>query len=491
MFQGTGSDVGKSLIVAGLARYFHHQGLRVAPFKPQNMSNNAHACTNGGEIGRAQALQARAAKIDATCDMNPILLKPEPDHYCQIIVQGKLWKRIRARDYAQYKPQLRDFVMEAFARLSRDYDLVLCEGAGSVAEVNLRQDDIANMGFAKAANVPVILVGDIDRGGVIAAIAGTRTVLTQGDAQQIKGFIINKFRGDATLFQEALQIITDHSGWHSLGVVPWFDAAGTLPAEDSLGLYKTIDFTAKTHLRIAVPHLPHIANFDDFDPLHSQENVTVRIIPQGDALPQDADLLILPGSKSTLSDLRAVKACGWHHDIYAHYRQKKPIIGLCGGYQMLGCMIADPQGIEGPVGEEAGLGLLRTHTILTQTKAVTKTSGADIASGIPLTGYEIHCGQTTGEDCANPWVRMASQQGTVREDGAISADGLVRGCYMHGIFASDSYRTHLLRGIKEGTYRDNAHEYALEDCLDQLAAHLGQAVDMARILAIAGPTDSS
>ena len=357
MFQGTGSDVGKSLIVAGLARAFTLRGLAVRPFKPQNMSNNAAVTADGGEIGRAQALQARAARTPPSVHMNPVLLKPQSEIGAQIVVQGRVYGSAKAAAYQHMKRDLLPYVLDSFAQLRREADVVLVEGAGSAAEVNLRSNDIANMGFAGAAKVPVVLIGDIDRGGVIASIVGTKAVLAPEDAALVCGFIVNKFRGDPALFSAGMERIAQATGWEALGLVPYFAAARALPAEDALALEQDRPLKPRARVRIAVPILPHIANFDDFDPLDAEPEVDLVRVRPGTALPGDADLIVLPGSKATIADLAALRAAGFDIDIAAHRRRGGMILGLCGGYQMLGRSIADPDGIEGPPATVEGLGL--------------------------------------------------------------------------------------------------------------------------------------
>src|SRR5580692_10748817 len=355
MIQGAGSDVGKSLIVAGLARAWTRRGLRVRPFKPQNMSNNAAVTVDGGEIGRAQALQALAAGVEPHTDMNPVLLKPETDVGAQVIVQGRRVATLRARDYAAMKPKLMPAVLESFARMNAEADLVLVEGAGSPAEINLRNNDIANMGFARRADVPVVLVGDIERGGVIAQMVGIRSVIDPEDAAMIEGFIINKFRGDPSLFDDGYRMIADRTGWRGFGVLPYFDRARELPAEDALGLGEA---RKPGRCKIAFLALSRIANFDDLDPLKLEPNVDLVMVRAGEAIPGDAALVILPGSKSTRGDLDFVRKQGWDIDLLAHVRRGGHVLGLCGGYQMLGRSVADPDGIEGSPGATTGLGLL-------------------------------------------------------------------------------------------------------------------------------------
>jgi adenosylcobyric acid synthase len=477
MFQGTGSNVGKSLIVAGLARAFADRGLKVAPFKPQNMSNNAGVTADGGEIGRAQMLQARAARIAPSVHMNPVLLKPETDTGAQVIVRGKRWATLNARDYGSRKSELLPAVIDSFSELAQAFDLVLVEGAGSPAEINLRQGDIANMGFAETADVPVALVGDIDRGGVIAALVGTHALLNSQERARIKAFIINRFRGDASLFDEGLAEIVTRTGWSPLGILPYFADAHRLPAEDVLGLADS-ERRPDAKIRIAVPRLPRIANFDDLDPLRAEPDVAVRVIEPGQAIPGDCDLILIPGSKATIADLQALREAGWHTDIAAHHRRGGRVLGLCGGYQMLGRTIADPQGIEGRRGEFSGLGLLAVDTVLAGDKAIRPISGRHTESGAVVSGYEIHLGRSEGPDCARPFMTIAG-----RPDGAMSADGLVAGTYAHGVFASDDFRRAFLQ--KLGARSVVSYEAGVEAALNGLAAHLSRHLDLDRILAIA------
>jgi len=393
MFQGTGSDVGKSLIVAGLARALTLRGLKVRPFKPQNMSNNAAVTADGGEIGRAQALQARAARAPPSVHMNPVLLKPQSEIGAQVVVQGRVFGSAKAAAYQKMKPDLLPFVLDSYARLRDEADIVLVEGAGSAAEINLRANDIANMGFARAADVPVVLIGDIDRGGVIASLVGTKTVIAPEDEALICGFIINKFRGDAALFAEGLARIAQLTGWQALGLVPFFADARLLPAEDALALDAHRPAKTNTRVRIAVPILPHIANFDDLDPLDAEPAVELMRVRPGMALPGDADLILLPGSKATVADLAALRAAGFDIDIAAHRRRGGRVLGLCGGYQMLGRRIADPDGIEGPPATVEGLGLLDVATTLSDDKRLEPASGTT-SDGVAFSGYEMHIGVT-------------------------------------------------------------------------------------------------
>lgn len=474
MIQGTGSNVGKSVLVAGLARAFTRRGIRVAPFKPQNMSNNAAVTENGGEIGRAQALQALAAGRATHTDMNPILLKPETDTGAQIIVQGQRAGTMKAGDYRKDKSKLLGAALESFDRLCSDADLVLIEGAGSPAETNLRKGDIANMGFARAAGVPVILVGDIHRGGVIAQIVGTQAVLDAGDLEMIRGFAVNRFKGDVSLFDEGRDEIAARTGWPCLGVVPWFHDAWKLPAEDMMDIRSHSGGACK----VVVPQLERMANFDDLDPLSAEPGVSVEIVPAGRPLPGDADLVLLPGSKSTIGDLAYFRAQGWGIDLYAHVRRGGHVLGLCGGYQMLGKTIADPDGVDGQPGTVEGLGLLDVETVMAGKKQVTLTSARALGGGEPVSGYEIHMGRTEGPDCARAWLEVEG-----RPEGAANASGRIRGSYLHGIFSSDAFRASYLSRL--GVTSDLTYEDGVEETLDALADHLEQNMDLDRLLALA------
>jgi adenosylcobyric acid synthase len=475
MFQGTGSDVGKSLIVAGLARAFADRGLAVRPFKPQNMSNNAAVTADGGEIGRAQALQARAARTPASVHMNPVLLKPQSETGAQVVVQGRVHGAAKAAAYQKMKPELMPFVLASFARLKAEADIVLVEGAGSASEVNLRQNDIANMGFARAAEVPVVLIGDIDRGGVIASLVGTKAVIDAGDAALIRGFLVNKFRGDPALFADAMTRIAAATGWEALGLVPFFPDARRLPAEDALALDQAPMRKPGAKLRIAVAILPHIANFDDLDPLEAEPAVDLVRVRPGTAIPGDADLVILPGSKATIADLIALRSAGFKIDIAAHRRRGGRVLGLCGGYQMLGRTVADPDGIEGPAATIAGLGLLDVETVLTGDKRLEPARGE--SGGVPFTGYEMHMGTTTGPDCARPFARLADGS----PEGAVSSDGRVIGTYVHGLFGDDRQRSAWLERLGAAP-SVIAHDALIEATLDRLAAHLAAHIDLDRLL---------
>ncbi len=485
MVQGAGSNVGKSLLVAGLCRVFARRGLTTRPFKPQNMSNNAAVTIEGGEIGRAQALQARASFAEPSIHMNPVLLKPETDTGAQVIVRGERLGSMKAREYGARKITLLPMVLESFNALKAEADLVIIEGAGSPAEINLRDGDIANMGFAEAADVPVVMVGDIDRGGVIAALIGTANVLEQKETSRIKGFLINKFRGDTSLFHGGVGIIEEATGWQGLGVLPWFDQARTLPAEDILDLEgKTDRNSGGAGLHVAVPALQRIANFDDLDPLTADPNIRLTLVKPGSPLPLDADLILLPGSKSTIADLAFMRKQGWDIDIAALLRQGAAVLGLCGGYQMLGRIVHDPEGIEGQAGHFEGLGLLDIETTLLPEKTVCSSSGVITATGCSVSGYEIHLGTTTGPDTARPMLTLSDG----REDGAISADGKVMGCYMHGLFASDTYRHSWLASHMGETAAGSGIQFeaVVNEGLEALADHLEAHADIDAIAKIAG-----
>ena len=506
MLQGTGSDVGKSLLLAGLARAFTRQGLKVRPFKPQNMSNNAAVTADGGEIGRAQALQARACGTAPVTDMNPVLLKPQSESGAQIVLHGRVWRAAGAGEYRRLAPSLLPAILGSFSRLSEAADLVLVEGAGSPAEINLRDGDIANMGFAEAADVPVVLVGDIERGGVIAQLVGTHALLSATERALLAGYIVNKFRGDIRLFDGGIAAATARTGMRCFGVVPFFPAAAALPAEDSLALSADPRPTSphpnppppagegrgglperseagegRGLIRIAVPVLPRIANFDDLDPLRAEPEVELVMVRPGQPLPRDAALVILPGSKATIADLEFLRREGWDIDLLAHHRQGGRILGLCGGYQMLGRSIADPLGVEGRKQTVPGLGLLDVETVLTGTKRLAQTSGAELATGMPVRGYEMHLGETAGPGLERPMLRLAGGP-----DGCVSADGLVTGCYLHGLFASDPFRREYLAalGAEPG---EIAYEHKIETTLDALADHLEHCLELSALLAQARP----
>jgi adenosylcobyric acid synthase len=480
MLMGTGSDVGKSLIVAGLARAFTRRGLRVRPFKPQNMSNNAAVTIDGGEIGRAQALQARAACTGPSIHMNPILLKPETATGAQVIVQGRRHATMTARAYFRNRTQFMPAILESFRTVAAGADLVIVEGAGSPGEINLRHGDLANMGFAAAANVPALLVGDIHRGGVIASITGTFEILPPTDRARLKGFLINKFHGDPELFSEGKSFLEMRTGTPCLGIVPFFAAAANLPAEDAVALEQSLaNHSGST--KISVLRLPRIANFDDIDPLRLEPGVTVTMIQPGEPIPGDTRLVIIPGSKSTIPDLAALRREGWDIDIKAHVRRGGMVLGLCGGYQMLGRMIHDPLGLEGPPASVEGLGLLDVETTLSPDKTLARVSGSHVATSTAIEGYEIHLGETDGPGRSRPFAMIGG-----KPDGTIDASGRIMGTYLHGCFAGDGFRRAFLQMLG-ATVSDLNFDDLIERTLDDLAAHLETHLDLDRILSLAEP----
>ena len=479
MLQGTASDVGKSLITMGLCRLARRRRISVAPFKPQNMSNNAAACPRGGEIGRAQALQALAAGLEPHPDMNPVLLKPESDRRAQIVVQGEVAGHLGAADYLHEREYLRTAIDDSFRRLRQRYDLVLVEGAGSPAETNLRQHDLANMGFATRANVPVCLIGDIDRGGVIANIVGTQAVLSLEDKALICGFLVNKFRGDPALFDRGRRDIETRTTWPCFGVMSWTSSAAKLPAEDAVVLQKLRERRSGA-LRIVAPMLSRIANFDDADPLIHEPTVAFQWVPPGEPIPRDADVVILFGSKSTSSEISFVRAQGWDHDILAHARTGGRVLGLCGGYQMLGEYIHDPHGYDGVRGTVEGLGLLQVSTTMQERKTVKQVEVQCAISGLPLKGYEIHVGNTSGRDCDRPLTYAGDQK-----EGAKSANGRIEGSYIHGLFSNDDYRRDWLQRAGADAQNSVSYQGSVEAAIDEFADAMESDLNIDALLACA------
>ncbi len=470
MLQGTGSDVGKSLLAAGLCRALFRRGHVVRPFKPQNMSNNAAVTPGGGEIGRAQALQARASGVAPTVHMNPVLLKPQSDIGAQLVVLGEVRGNYSARDFQPFKQSLMPEILESFETLKDEADFVIVEGAGSAAEINLRRNDIANMGFALAANVPVVLVADIDRGGVIASLVGTWTLLPEDERALLKGFIVNKFRGDISLFDDGVTIIAEKTRLKSLGVLPYLAAARRLPDEDAMALENRERAPNGQGIKIAVPRLAHIANFDDFDPLAAEPDVELVMVPRGQALPGDAAMVILPGSKTTIADMKDFQQQGWDVDLAAHVRRGGQVLGICAGYQMLGQRIIDADGIEGAPGETKGLGLLHIETRLGGDKTLAEAEGTASGGLGRVRGYEMHMGQSSGADRVRPFLDLGDEDG-----GAVSEDGRIMGCYLHGLFAADEFRAAFLArlgGHGSGLAYESDVEAALDELADAMESHL-------------------
>jgi adenosylcobyric acid synthase len=450
MVQGTTSDAGKSTLVAALCRLLARRGTKVAPFKPQNMALNSAVSADGGEIGRAQALQAQAARVAPHSDMNPVLLKPSSDTAAQVIIHGRVRADMNARDYHRYKTVAMQAVLESHARLRAQYDAVIAEGAGSPAEINLRDRDIANMGFAEAVDCPVVLVADIDRGGVFAHIVGTLACLSESERGRIVGFVINRFRGDLTLLEPGLDWLERQTGKPVLAVLPYLHGL-YLDAEDAIDAVQPAP-AENGALRVAVPVLPRISNHTDFDALRAHPQVDLRFVGPGDALPA-ADLIVLPGSKNTRADLEWLRAQGWADALRKHVRYGGTILGICGGFQMLGETISDPLGVEGPPGTTAGLGLLALHTELTSEKHLAQVHGRCAFAEASVRGYEIHVGRSHGEALARPafhLLRDPSGPGgpgdrTDRPEGARSADGRILGTYVHGLFDTPDTCAALLR----------------------------------------------
>lgn len=484
MLQGTGSDVGKSVLVAGLCRAARLRGINVRPFKPQNMSNNAAVVDlagerGGGEIGRAQWLQAVACGVEPSVHMNPVLIKPHSDTGAQIVLRGEVHGRTEAASFPARMSSLIDVVLESWAQVKSGADLVIVEGAGSPAEVNLRRHDIANMGFATRANVPVIMIGDIDRGGVIAALVGTHQVLAPADRRMIRGYLINKFRGDLSLFEGGIEAIERHTGWPCFGVVPWLREAAWLPSEDSVALERTAG-RGSGRLKVAVPLLSRIANFDDLDPLRMEQGVEVVFVPPGRPLPSDAHLVVIPGTKATIADLAFFRANGWERDLQAHRGRGGHVVGLCGGYQMLGRKVRDPHGLEGAAGQAEGLGLLDVETVMEAEKKLRNVTAHSTRFDTPVAGYEIHMGRTSGPDCARPALLIDGVG-----DGAMSGDGKVVGTYVHGLFSLATFRARFLESLGAASSGGDGHDQ-IERALDVIARRLEDHLDVEALLAAAG-----
>ncbi|WP_020656622.1 cobyric acid synthase [Massilia niastensis] len=462
MVQGTTSDAGKSTIVAALCRLLKRRGVRVAPFKPQNMALNSAVTRNGGEIGRAQALQAIAAGVEPHTDMNPVLLKPSSDIGAQVIIHGRVRAEMNARDYHEYKTVAMQAVLESHDRLRSQYDAVVVEGAGSPAEINLRDRDIANMGFAEAVDCPVILVADIDRGGVFAHIVGTLSCLSASERERIVGFVINRFRGDIKLLEPGLEWLERETGKPVLGVLPYLHGL-YLDAEDAV----QPDQARRGRFRVVVPSLPRMSNHTDFDALRAHPDVDLRFVRAGEAIPA-ADLIVLPGSKNTRGDLAWLRAQAWPEQLARHLRYGGKVIGICGGFQMLGCSVTDPHGVEGTPGSSEGLGLLDIETELSREKRLAQVSGmcafAGEAAQARVSGYEIHMGVSQGDAMAIPAFVIDG-----RQEGAVSQDGQVLGTYLHGLFDHPEAGAALLRwaGLRSEHVVDTAR--LREASLDRIA----------------------
>ncbi|ODN30335.1 cobyric acid synthase [Fervidobacterium thailandense] len=487
---GTMSSAGKSLIVTGLCRIFARKGIKVAPFKAQNMSNNAAVCKDGGEIGRAQYLQAIACKIEPTVDMNPILLKPEGNSKSQIIIRGKVWNSLNAKDYYKRKRYLWDVVVESLEKLKNEYELIIVEGAGSPVELNLKQNDIVNMAIAKYLDAPTYIVGDIDRGGIFAQLLGTYWLLEEEEKKLVKGFIVNKFRGDINLFKDGVSIIQEKSGVPVIGIVPYITDL-ILPEED----VATIEDFAKSAVKsadkkidICVISYPHISNFDDFDAFKMQREVNLRFVRRVEEFGKP-DLVILPGSKNTISDLIWIRKTGFEDVLKRYVQNGGKLVGICGGYQMLGKKIHDPQKMESDTETIDGLGFLNTVTVLRTnktTRQITARMVKDIGSFTDenLEGYEIHLGQTEFLDANHGIFEIIYENQTIK-DGAFSEDFKIWGTYIHGIFNNDAFRNSFLKTlgveISELSYKES-----LNKNIDKLADVIEENIDVQKIMEDAG-----
>jgi adenosylcobyric acid synthase len=479
MVQGTTSDAGKSTLVAGLCRVLRRRGVRVAPFKPQNMALNSAVGIDGGELGRAQALQAQAAGIPPTADLNPVLLKPSTDQRCQVIVHGRVVGEMGAWGYHGFKRIAREAVLTSYEKLRQEFEVIVVEGAGSPAEINLREGDIANMGFAEAVDCPVVLIADIDRGGVFAHIVGTLALLSESERGRVRGFVINRFRGDLSLLQPGLDWLERHTGKPVLGVLPYLHGL-RLDAEDGISREAaTVPAAMPAPLRVVIPVLPRISNHTDFEPLASHPQVDLRYI-DATTPPPPADLVILPGSKSVRADLDWLRSRGWPEYLARHLRYGGKALGICGGMQMLGKVIADPQGVEGEPGESAGLAHLDLTTVLLPGKRLCNVSGRLQLEGARVRGYEIHMGRTQGPALERPATLL--DDGT--PDGALSADGQIMGTYLHGLFEEAGACTALLRWAGLAAPREIDHAANREQMLERLADAIATECDLERLLSV-------
>ncbi|MHC6529072.1 cobyric acid synthase [Vibrio proteolyticus] len=470
MVQGTTSDAGKSALVAGLCRVLNRKGVNVAPFKPQNMALNSAVTPDGGEIGRAQAVQAQACCIDPSVHMNPVLLKPNSDTGAQVILQGKAIQDMEAVGYQNYKQIALPTVLESFDILCREYDCVVVEGAGSPAEINLRENDIANMGFAEEADVPVIIIADIDRGGVFAHLFGTLALLSESEQQRVKGFVINRFRGDISLLQPGLDWLEKKTGKPVIGVLPYLHGFN-LEAEDAITTQQNLNSDAK--LNVVVPVFTRISNHTDFDSLRLNPDINLRYVGKGERL-SHADLIILPGTKSVRADLAYLREQGWDKDIQRHLRLGGKVMGICGGYQMLGRTIDDPYGVEGPAGVSRGLELLSAETVLTKQKALTNVTGSLTLNtrSVPVKGYEIHVGRTQTSG-SSPVILDAATT-----DGEISDCNQIFGTYLHGILDSPEALQLICEWAGCEAVKLQSHETMKEQAIDQIADAVEQCLDL-------------
>lgn len=471
MVQGCTSDAGKSTVVAALCRWFARRGYSVAPFKPQNMALNSAVTVDGGEIGRSTALQALACGVAPHSDMNPVLLKPQTDMGAQVIIRGKVLGNMQALDYHAYKNTASEAVLAAWQDLSSRFDVIIAEGAGSPAEINLRDNDIANMGFAERVDCPVIVVADIDRGGVFAHLTGTLDLLSESEQKRTLGFVINRFRGDLSLLQGGLDWLEKRTGKPVFGVLPYLHGL-TLDAEDAVDEQGAHDVGA---FNVVVPLLPRMSNHNDFDPLRLHPQVNLQFVKMGEAWPS-ADLIILPGSKATRADLAFLRQQGWDKQIEKHLRYGGKVLGICGGFQMLGERIDDPEGLESDAGSSAGLGWLSMTTRLISGKQLRNVEGRFVAADTLIRGYEIHNGLTQGEALKHPMLVLEG-----RDDGAMSEDGRVMGCYLHGLFDVPDSCNAILEWAGLKSQRSVDYAVHREQQLDRLADMLEEHLDMTRL----------
>jgi len=499
MVQGTASHVGKSILVAAFCRILKQDGYNVAPFKAQNMALNSFITRDGGEMGRAQVVQAEAAGLEPHWDMNPVLIKPNTDVGAQVIIHGRVYQNMSATLYHDFKKEAVVFVRQSFQRLSEKYDFIVIEGAGSPAEINLRENDIVNMGMAEIADCPVILAGDIDRGGVFASLVGTIELLTKDERQRIKGFIINKFRGDISLLKPGLDFLEEKTGIPVLGTIPYFKDI-YIPEEDSVSLERDMPSGGNGKVDIAVIYLPHISNFTDFDPFEREPDIKLKYVNYGEKI-GNADVVIIPGSKNTIDDLNYLHNSGYVREILQHHRNGGSVIGICGGYQMLGEDIADPYHIETSIESINGIGLLPVRTLIEKEKVTCQVSAKIHPSNRTfkntdeLRGYEIHMGKTELRDEKYMFeIIQREEKQTSTPDGFISADGRVWGTYIHGIFDNDGFRQEFIKRVKEAkgiSVSPEAHasfsfQEFKETQYDRLAELVRRNIDMEAFYRIAG-----
>ena len=493
MVMGAASDVGKSVVVTALCRAFARGGVRVAPFKSQNMSNNAAVCPGGGEIGRAQAVQAAACGLLPTVDMNPVLLKPETDRRCQVVIHGRPRFQMEAREYERYRAAAWPAIVQSYQTLARNFELIVIEGAGGAAEINLRHRDMVNWAIAELADAPVLLLGDIDKGGVFAALVGTVALLSPGERERIKGFVINKFRGDPVLLEPGLRMLEDRTGIPVLGVLPYLENHG-IPQEDAVVLDGPTGRRGDAAITVGVIHLPRIANFTDFAPLADEPDVAVHYLRDPFAAPR-VDILIVPGTKNTVADLQWLRAAGWEDFLVRHRRDGGWVVGVCGGYQMLGKRIVDHARIESDQPETAGLGLLEIETIFQREKITARVGAIHLATGLPVTGYEIHAGRVVGVSGSDALFRIIERDGVNANDfeGIRSADGHIMGTSLHGLFDTAGFRRNFIAGVRQAKGLPALAARAAADpnadrstACDRVADLLEAHVDMSHIAALAG-----